>query len=187
MPNLYFAIKARRKILDALRRTPEYQERQRIFLEANSWCEVWLEVGIKVPSTLIHHVYRWSYKSPAIYMDFFNNGAEAVSFKGHYARHHGLKVCPECKKKMCPHEATSCKACFEKKHPEIVKLQKELEDKKKEDLKASRKIKSINKLRNKHMCRYWGRGQKCKLRSVACQHSHTDAPKCKWYKEKVKK
>ena len=187
MPNLYFAIQARRKALEKLRRTKEYQEKEEAFLKVNQWCAVWLEVGIKVPATLIHHVYKWSYKSPEIYMDFFNNGAEGVSFKGHYARHHGLKVCPECKKKMCPHEAMSCKSCWEKKHPEIVKLQKEVEDKKKEEQKATRKKKSISVSKTKHTCRYWGTGQKCKLKSIACQHSYEDAPKCRWFKEKVKK
>ena len=188
MPNLYFAIKARRKMLAALRLTPEYKEKQRVFLEANPWCEVWLEVGVKVPATLIHHVYTWSYKSPAIYMDFFNNGAEAVSFKGHYARHNNLKACPVCKKKLCPiSRDRPCKMCFEKEHPAIVALQKEVDEQKKEDQKKDRKKKKASSYKSKHTCRYWGRGQKCKLRSIACQHSHTDAPKCKWFKEKVKK
>ncbi len=102
------------------RARPEYKAASEAFLKKHPWCEVWLAVGIKVPATVVHHPNAWSYHSFALYIDFENNGAMAVSGTkggGHYACHHNQKICPICKSKKCDIYAEGCQSCLCKKYP----------------------------------------------------------------------
>lgn len=124
-----------RKIQAEWRARPEYREKSAAFLKKHPWCEIWLAVGVKVPATEIHHPHKWSYMHGFdVYVDFENNGAMAVSGRkggGHYACHHGLKVCPICKKKKCDQHAEGCLSCLKEKYPGLAeKIRKDEETKK---------------------------------------------------------
>lgn len=148
------------------RARPEYKAASEAFLKKHPWCEVWLAVGIKVPATVVHHPNAWSYHSFALYIDFENNGAMAVSGTkggGHYACHHNQKICPICKSKKCDIYAEGCQSCLCKKYPglreHIDKIKRDRMDRK----NAARKIERSKRrtATENHPCACRRVGQMC--------------------------
>jgi hypothetical protein len=163
-----------RKTQAEWRGRPEYREKSAKFLKKHPWCEIWLEVGIKVSATEIHHPNPWSYQHGfEVYVDFENNGAMAVSGKkggGHYACHNSLKVCPICKKKKCNIHAEGCKSCMEKKYPNLaMKIEK--------DVEIKRIDRNIKRRKDKHPCESHRKGGPCgkSAINIRCPYSPKDA------------
>jgi len=128
-----------KKAMDAFRQTKEYRDASDAWLVEHPFCEMWLREGIQVKSVLVHHPYKWSYLTTALYIDFKNNGAMAVSSAGHFACHHGLKVCPVCKKNWCPAERDMCKLCWERANPELAEKLVFIREQMKRDINKRRR------------------------------------------------
>lgn len=159
MPDLNKAISNRRAIQKEWRSRPEYKAASAAWLKKNPWCEIWLEVGVKVPATEIHHPNRWSYQHGFdVYVDFDNNGAMAVSGRkggGHYACHNTLKVCPICKAKKCNQHAQGCQACLKVKYPKLAAILEQDTLKKKEDKKAGKALQKKLRDEEKERVKKW--------------------------------
>ena len=179
----------RRRIVNEWRRRPEYKEASAAFLKKHPWCEIWLEVGVKIPATEVHHPNEWSYKSFEIYVDFENNGAMAVSGSrnggGHFACHHDLKVCPICKKRKCNRFAEACRSCLVKKYPALkVKLEAAKEQQRLARNARERKRKQ-KKAADRHPCSRRGLEQRCMRKpGEVCTFNAKNAHKCRHFRAK---
>lgn len=170
------------------RRRPEYRRRKSLFLAKHPWCIVWLEVGVKVPATEIHHPNDWSYASFELYVDFEHNGAMPVSGSrgggGHYAIHHGLKICPVCKKNKCGIYATACRACEMKLNPWLAEALTRAKEQQRIDKNARAKRKRAKKAYLEHPCARRGTEQRCRLGGI-CKYRKDNAKKCEKFRGKL--
>ncbi len=176
------------------RRTKEYRAALKSFLEKHPWCEIWLEVGVKVRATEAHHVNPWSYRSFELFCDLENNGAMAVSGSrsgaGHYAAHHDLKICPICKKRKCNRFAEGCQACLFEKYPDLKQRHEEGAIERQENQRNRDRIRRQKK--NPHPCKWRARSQfqRClsKKGNGHCNHNRRNASgSCPIFKEKPQK
>jgi hypothetical protein len=173
------ASRGRKNLHEEWLQSPEYKENKRLFLIANPWCEEYLAVGVKVPAILVHHKNKWSYKSKALFCDLFNNGAMALSNKGHFCNHHGLKICPDCKDRVCDAKALRCTVCEAKINPwvkaEIEKGKQERKDRN----NAKARSRTAQRVYQTFPCIRRGTEQRCRRKTgLICDYSAKKAKDC---------
>ena len=145
MPNLGFAIRARRKVLAKIHRSKEWKENVRLFKIAHPFCEWHLATGIEVPTYVPHHPDRATYNDPVLYVDLERSGCIAMCQACHGAVDHNLVLC-KCGKHYHHFTDIKCTTCKDLADPQRVidrekaKLLKKISDKNKRDIaKAKRK------------------------------------------------
>lgn len=160
-------------------KSPEYLEQKRLFLIANPWCEEYLAVGKKVPAILAHHKNKWSYKSKALFCDLFNNGAMALSHRGHWCNHHGMKICPDCKDKVCDAKAERCTACEAKVNPWVKEEIEKGKQERKDRNNARARSRTAQRVYANFPCIRRGTEQRCRRRTgLICNYSAKTAKNC---------
>ena len=118
MPDLVKAIKGRKKKLEKIWSSKEWTEKKTAFLKKYPYCEMHLEVGIKVPATVPHHPYRNG--TGGHYTDLELSQCVAYCKTCHFSIHHGRKLCPVCKEHYPMWDAEMCWSCYCKQNPDIV-------------------------------------------------------------------
>jgi len=95
-------VRNRRRELASVRRSKEYQQRQRLLVLDKSciWCG-------RRDHLLIHHTDLADYQTPAIYIQALDKGWVMCTYC-HRAYHSGRILCPICKERY-----TKCATCYQ--------------------------------------------------------------------------
>jgi hypothetical protein len=90
-----------------------------------------------------------------------------------------LKLCAECGDHYHPWDAPTCRFCFDKAHPEIVKAREEYVEKKEKEAKERKDAQKAKEraAKKRHPCRFHRIGGACgkSLLGTRCVHSPTKA------------
>ena len=130
MPDLEKRVSNRRKKLQKVWQSKEWKDAVKAFVEDKGKC-AWCG-GTEYLTA--HHPYQKSYAGD-VYLNLYLSGCICLCRKCHAAVHHGLVLCPRCKKKYMRFESEMCFECFSEIHPEIVEAREHA----KEVAKANRK------------------------------------------------
>jgi len=136
----------------------------------------------------VDHPYRWSYKTPDLYLDFEKSMCRVVCRTCNSCFERGLDICPECRTNYKQMREPICRECLFKKHPEAkVAFEKGQQEQKQRQAARSQKKK---RQKTPHTCHYRGlEGQRCKRTPGAiCEHNTKNAPnKCLKFKARIEK
>jgi hypothetical protein len=135
----------------------------------------------------VDHPFRWSYKTPELYLDFEKAMCRVVCRTCNSCLERGLDICPSCKTNYKNMREPICRTCLFIAHPE-ARLAFEKGQAEQKDRQNARNTKKRRKA-NPHSCKFHGlTGITCSKSSGAiCEHNTRNAPKkCLKFKARVK-
>ena len=165
-------VKGRRKNLNKIWSGKEWKLKCKEFIGSKTcaWCGT-------SEHLLVHHPYLESYNG--CYTDLELSGCMVLCSRCHFSLHHGLILCPVCKKHYFRVGGEMCKSCYLEKHPEIAEARAKYELEMKTRIKKSRANESDKRkaLKQKHPCVSYRASGKCgkSMIGTRCTYSPTKA------------